>query len=81
MRRISSTDITVIHRSDTSGTTENFTEYLEEAAYNWEWSSSGDWPADLTAEFGSGTTGVLEELARHDGGITYADAGQVGRTR
>lgn len=72
-----STPITVIHRSDGSGTTENFMEYLEAAAHNWDYEASGDWPEDLTAEFGSGTGGVLEQLERNEGGITYADAGQV----
>ncbi|GAB3846281.1 phosphate ABC transporter substrate-binding protein PstS [Nesterenkonia populi] len=72
-----STGITVIHRSDNSGTTENLTEYLEAAAYNWEYPAGGDWPEELTAEFGSGTGGVLEELEHQEGGITYSDAGQV----
>lgn len=72
-----STPITVIHRSDDSGTTENFTEYLEATSEAWEWEASGEWPSDVSAESADGTSGVVQALSGQEGGIAYADAGQV----
>ncbi|MDO5493261.1 MAG: phosphate ABC transporter substrate-binding protein PstS [Nesterenkonia sp.] len=74
-----STSITVVHRADDSGTTENFTEYLEAAAPDsWPEEASGDWPSDLSAESAQQTSGVVNLTSETDGAITYADAGQIG---
>ncbi|GAA1803116.1 phosphate ABC transporter substrate-binding protein PstS [Nesterenkonia flava] len=72
-----STPITVVHRQDNSGTTENFTEYLEQASSNWEWEASGDWPSEITSESAEGTGGVIGLAADIDGAVTYADAGRI----
>lgn len=71
------TPITVIHRSDDSGTTENFTDYLEATADAWQWEASGEWPSEVSAESADGTSGVVQALSGQAGGIAYADAGQV----
>lgn len=71
------TPITVIHRSDDSGTTENFTEYLEQASSTWEWEADGEWPGDVSAESADGTSGVVDAVNGQEGAITYADAGQI----
>ncbi|MBO0896806.1 MULTISPECIES: phosphate ABC transporter substrate-binding protein PstS [Arthrobacter] len=73
------TPITVIHRSDESGTTENFTEYLAAAAPAvWSTEASGEWPADLDGqENAQGTSGVVSAAGATDGAITYADASAV----
>lgn len=74
-----STPITVVHRSDDSGTTENFTDYLAAAAPDvWTDEADGAWPAELVAENAQGTNGVVSTTTSTDGAITYADASAVG---
>lgn len=73
------TAITVVHRSDESGTTENFVDYLASAAPSvWAYGVSGDWPADIQAENAKGTSGVVSTATATNGAITYADASAVG---
>lgn len=72
-------NITVVHRSDESGTTENFTAYLDEAAKgSWTYGKVKEWPSDITAESAQGTKGVVAQAAATDGAITYADESGVG---
>ena len=73
------TDITVVHRSDESGTTENFTDYLSGAAGDvWSWEAAEEFPEELTGESAQQTSGVVSLTSDTDGAITYADASQVG---
>ncbi|MBA3742230.1 phosphate ABC transporter substrate-binding protein PstS [Sporichthya sp.] len=70
-------DITPVHRSDKSGTTENFTDYLKGAAADsWSYDVSGDWPAS-GGEAAQGTSGVIAAIKSAEGGIGYADASQA----
>ena len=70
--------ITPVNRSDKSGTTENFAEYLAAAAPQvWTFEPSGDWPVP-GGEAGQGTSGVIQATTAAEGAITYADASQVG---
>jgi phosphate transport system substrate-binding protein len=67
-------DITPIHRSDNSGTTYNFTEYLSRVSPEWK-SRAGkgvavQWPTGIS---GKGSSGVAGALAKTPGGITYVD--------
>jgi phosphate transport system substrate-binding protein len=72
------TRITPVNRSDESGTTENFTEYLSEVdPEGWPYEVSGDWPVK-GGEAAQGTSGVVEAVAAGDGAIGYADASQAG---
>ncbi|PFG44383.1 phosphate transport system substrate-binding protein [Isoptericola jiangsuensis] len=72
-----STAITVVHRSDESGTTENFEEYLYAVAPDvWTEEPSGVWPVD-GQESAQGTSGVVGAAQAGQGTITYADASQV----
>jgi len=69
-----STKITPIYRSDNSGTSYNFTEYLSSASADWK-SKIGkgvsvNWP---TGVGGRGSSGVSGVLSRTEGGIMYAD--------
>ena len=67
-----------MNRSDESGTTENFTEYLSAVAPEvWTHEVSGDWPVK-GGEAAQGTSGVVEAVAAGDGAIGYADASQAG---
>lgn len=73
-----STRITPVNRSDESGTTENFTEYLSEVVPSvWSYEVSGDWPVK-GGEAASGTSGVVEAVSAGEGAIGYADASQAG---
>ena len=70
--------ITVVHRSDESGTTENFMEYLTAAAGDdWKFEVSGDWPVK-GQEAAQGTSGVVDAIGAGQGTIGYADLSQAG---
>ncbi|MGI8722383.1 MAG: phosphate ABC transporter substrate-binding protein PstS [Geodermatophilaceae bacterium] len=69
--------ITPVNRSDESGTTENFVEYLiATAPDDWPYEASGDWPV-AGGEAGQGTSGVISAISGGNGTIGYADASQV----
>jgi phosphate transport system substrate-binding protein len=73
-----STKITPVHRSDESGTTANFTDYLHEAAPSvWTFDPDGNWPLN-TGESGAQTSGLVQAVKAGDGAIGYADASQAG---
>ncbi|MGJ9421513.1 phosphate ABC transporter substrate-binding protein PstS [Aeromicrobium sp. CF3.5] len=73
-----STNITPVHRSDDSGTTENFTAYLDEASDGgWSEGAIETWPID-GGEAAQGTSGVVAAVGNGDGTIGYADASQAG---
>ena len=69
-----STSIVVAHRSDGSGTTENFTKYLAKAApgpWTLKSGSTVEWPADTQA--GNGNAGVAQIVKTQVGAIGYVD--------
>lgn len=73
-----STDITTVTRSDESGTSQNFEDFLSKAAASdWTYEVSGDWPVK-GGESAKGTSGVIEAISGGDGTIGYADASQAG---
>lgn len=71
--KLPSTPIVVAHRSDGSGTTENFTKYLVKAAPSWKLKSGStvEWPADTQA--GNGNAGVAQIVKTQAGAIGYID--------
>lgn len=70
------TRITVVHRSDDSGTTENFLEYLSAAApADWPHEVDKAWP--VSAEAAPQNTGVIQVVDATEGAIGYADASVV----
>ncbi|RKN41729.1 phosphate ABC transporter substrate-binding protein PstS [Streptomyces hoynatensis] len=72
------TAITPVNRSDKSGTTENFTDYLAQTApEDWQHEVSGDWPVS-GGEGADGTSGVIQAVTNGEGAIGYADASQAG---
>ncbi|WP_369070540.1 phosphate ABC transporter substrate-binding protein PstS [Kineococcus terrestris] len=72
------TAITPVHRADDSGTTENFTDYLSQAAPEaWTEEPDGEWPLP-GGEAAQGTSGVVSAVQAAAGGIGYADASQAG---
>jgi phosphate transport system substrate-binding protein len=66
--------ITVIHRSDGSGTTYNITDYLSKVSSEWRSrvgrGTAVDWPTGIGAR---GSSGVSAALAQTNGGISYVD--------
>ncbi|KWZ72794.1 phosphate ABC transporter, phosphate-binding protein PstS [Winkia neuii] len=71
-------DITPVHRSDKSGTTENFTSYLNEAAPDvWPDKADKTWPIS-GGETGDKTAGMIQAVQGTEGTIGYADASQAG---
>jgi phosphate transport system substrate-binding protein len=70
-----STKITPVYRSDGSGTTFNFTEYLSSVSATWKSkvgnSTSVSWPAGEGARGSSGVAGVVSKTV---GALTYVDA-------
>lgn len=70
--------ITAVHRSDNSGTTENFTAYLHNAAGG-VWTAEPDdaWPIKA-GEAAKGTSGVISAVRDGVGTIGYVDASQAG---
>ena len=76
--KLPSTTISPVHRSDESGTTDNFTDYLEQASEG-AWSHPADkvWPIQ-SGEAANGTSGVVAAVGQGDGSIGYADLSQAG---
>jgi phosphate transport system substrate-binding protein len=74
-----STKITAVHRSDDSGTTKNFTDYLHQtAAGTWTNDAGETWPYK-SGEGANGTSGVVQSVTSGEGAIGYADASQAGK--
>ncbi len=70
--------INPVHRSDDSGTTENFTGYLEAVAPDaWTYGEVETWPTEAGGEGAPQTSGVIQAVTAGDGSIGYADASQV----
>ncbi|MDO5633884.1 MAG: phosphate ABC transporter substrate-binding protein PstS [Micrococcus sp.] len=74
------TAITVVHRGDDSGTTKNFTAFLDETAGDvWTYGETESWPGEVAGESAQQTSGVVSTTQGLNGAITYADAGQIGQ--
>ncbi|WP_336028433.1 phosphate ABC transporter substrate-binding protein PstS [Geodermatophilus sp. FMUSA9-8] len=72
------TAITPVHRADDSGTTDNFTDYLFQAAGDvWTAEPDGVWPLP-GGEAANGTSGVVGVVESTAGAVTYADASRAG---
>ena len=72
------TAITPVNRSDDSGTTKNFTEYLSAVAGDvWTDEADGVWPIG-GGEAAQGTSGVVQAVGAGNGAIGYADLSQAG---
>lgn len=72
------TDITPVNRSDDSGTTKNFTDFMSQTAADiWTYEPDDAWPVD-GGEAAEGTSGVVEAVGAGKGTIGYADESQAG---
>ena len=76
--KLPDTAITVVHRSDKSGTTQNFVSYFKDVTPdNWTYDLSENWPNEV-GQGARGTSGVISTVKQADGTIGYADFSQVG---
>jgi phosphate transport system substrate-binding protein len=74
------TTVVIAHRSDGSGTTNNFTKYLDAASEKWAL-GSGDtvnWPANSQA--GAQNTGVAQIVESNEGAVGYVDLSDATET-
>ncbi|HLM07039.1 MAG TPA: phosphate ABC transporter substrate-binding protein PstS [Blastococcus sp.] len=72
------TAITPVHRGDKSGTTKNFTDYLDKTAGDvWTAGAVDEWPTP-GGEAANGTSGVIASVGGGQGTIGYADESQAG---
>ncbi|MFT4028492.1 MAG: phosphate ABC transporter substrate-binding protein PstS [Protaetiibacter sp.] len=70
--------ITAVHRSDDSGTTKNFTDYLFQTAPDvWTEAAADKFPYS-TGEAAQGTSGVVDAVTNGTGTIGYASASRAG---
>jgi len=76
-----STAITVVHRSDGSGTTYHFTDYLGKVSGDWKskvgFAKSVQWPAGIG---GKGNDGVAQSVKQTAGAIGYVELAYVAQT-
>ena len=71
--KLPSTPIVIARRSDSSGTTANFSQFLVDSAPNWKLGTSStiNWPA--TSQGGTGNGGVAQIVKTTAGAIGYVD--------
>lgn len=70
--------ITVAHRSDDSGTSKNFQDYLSKVAPDvWTYKVGNTWPVNV-GQGGNGTQGVVQIIQGGSGTIGYIDASALG---
>jgi phosphate transport system substrate-binding protein len=73
------TAISPVHRSDESGTTDNFTDYMKVTApADWPHEPDGEWPTQ-GGQSAQGTSGVVQTVQGGQGTIGYADASKAGQ--
>ena len=68
------TDISVVYRSDESGTTDNFQKFLGASAGD-IWETEGQVFPSAVGEGANGSNGVASQVSAIDGGITYVESG------
>ena len=72
--RLPTAGIQVVHRSDGSGTTQVFTEYLKAVAPEvWAFPTGKDWPAGTTGTGAKGSDGVTAAVKQSPGAIGYSE--------
>ena len=78
--KLPSTAITVVHRADGSGTTFNFTDYLDKVSPDWKAkvgvSQSPEWPIGVGAKGNDGVAGTVGQTKGSIGYVEYAYAKQ-----
>ncbi|WP_151483045.1 phosphate ABC transporter substrate-binding protein PstS [Streptomyces albicerus] len=71
--KLPSTKIQTFHRSDDSGTTDNFTKYLKAAApENWKYEGGKAWEAK-GGQSANGSSGLAQQVSQTAGAISYME--------
>ena len=72
------TNISIVHRSDGSGTTYNFTHYLGQVSADWKQKvgegTTVDWPAGVGGKGNEGVAGYVKQIPGSIGYVEYAYA-------
>ncbi|MEV5414398.1 phosphate ABC transporter substrate-binding protein PstS [Thermopolyspora sp. NPDC052614] len=72
--KLPSTPIQAFHRSDESGTSDNFTKFLKAAAANdWPYEPAKAWPAEAKGQGAKGSDGIAQAIKSTDGAISYVE--------
>ena len=68
-----------VHRSDSSGTTKNFTDYLSKAGNGaWAPAASSDWPSNLSSGLSGASSGdIAQRITGTAGAVGYLDASKA----
>ena len=76
--RMPGTDISIVHRSDGSGTTYNFTHYLGQVSADWKQrvgeGTTVKWPAGVGGKGNEGVAGYVRQIPGSIGYVEYAYA-------
>ena len=76
---LTSKPILPVHRSDASGTTATFTDYLSQTAPDvWPAGPADTWPSALGGRAAEGSAGLAAAVRAADGSIGYVDASAAG---
>ena len=77
--KLPSAPITAVHRSDDSGTTKNFTDFLNKVSpENWDAPAADAFPYTV-GEAAQGTSGVVDAVTNGTNTIGYDDASKAGK--
>ncbi|MEO3797867.1 phosphate ABC transporter substrate-binding protein PstS [Nonomuraea sp. B10E15] len=67
-----STPIQAFHRADESGTSDNFTKFLEATA-DWPYEAAKAWPAEAKGQGAKGSDGIASSVKDTEGAISYVE--------
>ncbi|GLW09498.1 phosphate-binding protein PstS [Microtetraspora sp. NBRC 13810] len=70
--QLPSTAIQAVHRSDESGTSDNFTKFLKATA-DWAYEPGKAWPAEAKGVGAKGSDGVSQAIKTTEGAISYVE--------
>ncbi|GLX02909.1 phosphate ABC transporter substrate-binding protein PstS [Microtetraspora sp. NBRC 16547] len=70
--KLPSTAIQAFHRSDESGTSDNFTKFLKSTA-DWPYEPAKAWPAEAKGQGSKGSDGIASSVKTTEGAISYVE--------
>ncbi|WP_214409373.1 phosphate ABC transporter substrate-binding protein PstS [Sphaerisporangium fuscum] len=70
--KLPSTPIQAVHRSDESGTSDNFTKFLKATA-GWPYEPAKAWPAEAKGTGAKGSDGIAQTVKGGEGTISYVE--------
>jgi phosphate transport system substrate-binding protein len=70
--KLPSTPIQAFHRSDESGTSDNFTKFLVATA-GWPYEAAKAWPAEAKGQGSKGSDGIASSVKDTEGAISYVE--------